>query len=452
MKGKSMVEGAPWKSIIAFTLPVMFGSLIQQLYNTVDAAIVGHFGSKTALPAVGTTGAITFMFLTLAIGFAAGNGVLVAQHYGAQNEEKVRSNAATGITLLMLMGAIVSVLGIIAARPIFQYILAVPAENLDQSVLYFRIYAAGLVFQYGYNIFSSILRAVGDSLATLFFLLLSSVLNAILDVLFVAVFHWDVAGAAVATVISQIVSFVAAYVYMRIKYSVFRFQLSDYNLDRTNVANTLKVGTPIALQMMVVSFGQTLIQRAVNQFGDAMMASFTAAQRMEMYINIPCMSMQTTMATYTGQNIGAGKLDRVKKGLRQAMIINMVFTMLIAVVVWTNPNRITQIFNLNAQACVYCFDHLKTIALLNLILAMYIPLMGMYQGAGHSMFPMIVAVFALTVRVMVTYIFRYSDFFGYTIIWWNSLFGFGTGFTLTWFYYFTKRWQRGLNVNEAKAL
>ena len=445
MNGKSMVEGAPWKSIVKFALPVLFGSFVQQLYNTVDTAVVGHFGNATALPAVGTTGAIAFLFLAIAIGFSAGNGVLVAQHYGANNEEKVRSNAATGITLLIVMGAILSVLGILVAEPIFKYILAVPAENLNQSIVYFRIYAAGLIFQYGYNIFSSILRSVGDSLATLLFLMVSSVINALLDLLFVAIFRWDVAGAAIATVISQFISFVAAYLYMRKKYSIFRFQWSDYNLERTNVFNTMKVGMPIALQMMVVSCGQTLIQRAVNQFKDAMMASFAAAQRMEMYINIPCMAMQTTMATYAGQNIGAGRLDRVKKGLRQAMVINMAFTLLISVLIWIFPNAITQIFNLNAQASAYCFDHLRTIALVNLILAMYIPLFGLYQGAGHSMFPMVVSIFALSVRVLVTYLFRYSAFFGYTIIWWNSLFGFGTGLILTWTYYFSKRWQKGIH-------
>lgn len=447
MKGKSMVEGTPWKSIITFTLPVMFGSLIQQLYNTVDTAVVGHYGTKTALPAVGTTGSIAFLFLAIAIGFSAGNGVLVAQHYGANNEEKVKSNAATGITLLMLLGAIVSVVGIFAAKPIFKYILDVPAANLNQSILYFRIYSVGLIFQYGYNIFSSILRSVGDSLATLIFLMISSVINVLLDFLFVAGFRWDVAGAAAATVISQLISFVAAYFYMKKKYSVFQFKWSDYNLDRTNVSNTIKVGMPIALQMVVISCGQTLIQRVVNQFGEAMMASFTAAMRIEMYINIPCMAMQTTMATYAGQNIGAGKLDRVNKGLRQAMVINMIFTLFIAVLIWINPDAIMRLFNLNAQARVYCFDHLRTIALLNLILAMYIPLFGVFQGAGHSMFPMIVAVFALGVRVMVTYLFRYSDFFGCTIIWWNSLFGFGTGLLLTWIYYFSKKWQKGLNTN-----
>lgn len=347
----------------------------------------------------------------------------------------------------MALGAVVSILGIILAKPIFQYILAVPSQNLNQSILYFRIYAVGLIFQYGYNIFSSILRSVGDSLATLLFLMLSSVINVLLDLLFVAGFHWDVAGAAVATVISQLISFMAAYVYMKKKYSVFHFQWSDYNLDRENVLNTIKVGTPIALQMVVISCGQTLIQRVVNQFGDAMMSSFTAGQRMEMYINIPCMAMQTTMATYAGQNIGAGRLDRVKEGLRQAMVVNMAFTLFISALIWIFPNSITQLFNLNAQASVYCFDHLRTIALLNLILAMYIPLFGVFQGAGHSMFSMIVAIFALGIRVMVTYLFRYSDFFGYTIIWWNSLFGFGTGLLLTWFYYFSKKWQKGLNTD-----
>ena len=450
MNGKSMTEGTPWKHIIKFSFPVLLGSLLQQLYNTVDTIIVGNFASEEALSAVGTTGTLGFFFLAVAIGFSAGNGVVVAQYYGAKNEQQVKSNAATGIVFLLLLGFIIGLIGIFTALPAFKYMIAVPEEILGDTILYFRIYCAGLVFQYGYNIFSSILRGVGDSAATLYFLLISSVINIVLDLLFVAGLNMGVSGAAIATVISQAVSFVAAWIYMRKKYSFFRFKWADYNLDGKNIAATVKIGFPIALQMIVVSLGLTFIQRAVNEFGKTMTASFTVGQRIEMYMNLPCNAMQTTLATYTGQNVGAGKIDRVKKGARQTIVISLLFTLVISAVIWIFARQLSGLFGLSEEASVYCIAHLRTIAFINIILSLYIPLFGLYQGTGHSFFPMVTAICALGVRVAVTYLFRYTSFFGYSIIWWNGLFGFGMGFLVTWSFYLSKWWLRGMPEIKSK--
>ena len=223
-----MTEGTPWKHIVRFAMPVLAGSLLQQLYNTVDAIVVGKFAGEAALSAVGTTGSFAFLFLALALGFSAGNGVVVAQQFGAGNEKEVRVNASTGILFLMMLGAAAAVIGIVLARPAYTLLVNVPESFLDLTLQYFRIYAVGLIFQYGYNIFSSILRAVGDSAATLYFLLISSVLNIVLDLAFVAGFHWGVAGAAAATDIAQAASFAAAYLYMTRKYPIFRFGLREY--------------------------------------------------------------------------------------------------------------------------------------------------------------------------------------------------------------------------------
>ena len=441
-----MTEGAPWKHTLRFALPVLAGSLLQQLYNTVDTIIVGNFASEEALSAVGTTGSFTFLFLAIALGFSAGNGVVVAQLYGAGDEKKVRSNASTGILLLLGMGLVSTVIALLAARPAFTWFVAVPEEILEQTLVYFRIFVLGLVFQFGYNIFSSILRAVGDSAATLYFLLISSVTNVFLDILFVAGFHWGVAGAAIATDISQGISFVAAWVYMRRKYPVFRFRLRDFTWNSTLARKTLQVGSPIALQMMIVSFGLTFIQRAVNGFGKTMTASFTVGQRIEMYINLPCNAFQTTMATYTGQNIGAGKKDRVKTGLTQTLLISLLMTIMISALIWIFSDQICGLFGLSREAAVYCNAHLNAVAFINIILSAYIPLFGVFQGANHPAVPTIVATCALGVRVAVTYLFRYSPLFGYTIIWWNGLFGFGTGCTVTWLYYLSGRWQRNASL------
>ena len=448
MNGKSMVEGSPWKHILKFALPVLAGSLLQQLYNTVDSIIVGNFSGEDALSAVGTTGSFTFLFLALATGFSAGNGVVVAQHYGAGDEKQVRANASTGILLMLGMGILSTIVGILVSRPAYTYLVGVPEGFLELTLQYFRIYAVGLVFQFGYNIFSSILRAVGDSAATLYFLLIASVLNIILDLLFVAGFHWGVVGAALATDIAQAGSFVAAYLYMTRKYPMFRFKLKEFTWDSRLAKRTLTTGFPIALQLIVVSFGLTFIQRAVNGFGQSMTASFTVGQRIEMYMNLPCTAFQTTLATYTGQNIGAGKMNRVKKGAHQAILMSFLLTLCISALALLFSDNIIGLFKLSDHAAIYCNSHLKTIALINIILSLYIPLFGVFQGANHGGAATVVATGALGMRVLTTYIFRYSTLFGYTIIWWNGLFGFGAGFIITWTYYLSKQWQRNSAIKE----
>lgn len=442
MNRNIMTNGTPWRHILRFSLPVLAGSLLQQLYNTVDTIVVGNFSGEAALSAVGTTASFTFLFLAVAMGFSAGNGVVVAQHYGAGDTAGVRNNASTGILLLMGMGAAAAAAGLIIARPAYVYLVNVPESFLDLTLQYFRIYAVGLIFQFGYNIFAAVLRAVGDSAATLYFLLIASVLNIVLDLAFVAGLHLGVAGAAIATDISQAASFVAAYFYMTRRYPVFRFRLRDYTWSGTLAKKTMRVGFPIALQLMIVSLGLTVIQRAVNGFGQTMTASFTVGQRVEMYLNLPCNAFQTTMATYAGQNIGARKIDRVKTGARQTVLISLGMTVIICALVWGFTGPIIRLFGLSSRAAVYCRAHLQTIALINMVLSVYIPLFGVFQGANHSGVPTIVATSALAMRVLVTYLFRYAPTFGFTIIWWNGIFGFGMGCLITWSYYLSGRWQR----------
>ena len=441
-----MTEGAPWKHIIRFAMPVLAGSLLQQLYNTVDAIVVGNYAGEASLSAVGTTGSFVFLFLAVAMGFSAGSGIVIAQHYGAGDEKAVRANASTGILFLMGLGVTAALIGLLVARPAYVHIVNVPDDYLELTLRYFRIYAVGLIFQYGYNIFSAILRAVGDSAATLYFLLISSLLNIGLDLLFVAVFHWDVAGAAAATVISQAGSFTAAYLYMTKKYPVFRFRLKDYTWSTRLALKTVRVGFPIALQLVIVSLGLTMIQRVVNGFGQAMTASFTVGHRIEMYLNLPCNAFQTTMATYTGQNIGARKMDRVRLGVRQTMLISVVMTLFISGAVMFFADPISRLFGLSGQAEAYCLDHLRTVALINIVLSMYLPLFGVFQGSNHTGIPTLVATGALGTRVIVTYLLRYSSFLGYRIIWWNGLFGFGMGFLITWSYYLSGRWKKNAEL------
>lgn len=445
-QGKSMTAGTPWKLILAFMVPVLLGSLLQQLYNTADAMIVGKFVGEDPLSAVGTTGSFGFLFLALAMGFSNGCGVVVAQHYGAKDEGEVRKNASAGIVLILSMGIVSTIVSLLFCRVAFASWIEVPEDLLDWSVTYFMIYAGGLIFQFGYNIIASILRAVGDSKATLYFLLIASVVNVILDLLFVAVFQWGVGGAAFATDLSQIVACASAYIYMVKKYPIFRFKLKDLTFDVERMKVTLRIGFPMALQLVVVSLGFSFIQRAVNSYGKPMMASFTVAQRMETYMNMPAMSFQTALATYTGQNIGAKQIDRVKQGMKQTIVMSILLTIAVSALIALFAQPISGLFGISGQAVEYCTVHLRVTALCMLLIAIYFPLFGLFQGSGHGEASMLVAIGALAIRVLVTYTLCNLPAFGHTIIWWNQAFGFAMGCTIAWVYYFSGRWKKSKSI------
>ena len=450
-KTKPMTEGAPWLHVLKFSLPVLAGSTMQQLYNTVDAIVVGNYSGEDALAAVGTTGSFIFLLHAIAIGLSAGTGVVVAQFYGANDQRQVRANAASGASFLLTLGAILTILGIAVSRPAFDAFVGVPDDFLEQTLLYFRLYCVGLVFQFGYWSFSSILRGVGDSAATLYFLLISSILNIALDVLFVAYFKWGVAGAAIATDVAEGVAFFAAFFYMVRRYPVFRFRLEDYRWNAAAIMRTVRVGAPISAQLLVVAFGFTLIQRAVNDFGQAMTAAFTVGQRIDMYLSLPGHAFQTTLATFAGQNIGANKLDRARQGAMQTLLVALAMAIAISIFVFLFSDEITALFGVGDQAAKYSRAYLRAAALTNIVLTAYIPLFGLYQAANHSAFPMVVATCALTVRTIVVYLFRYSPFLGYSVVWWNSAFGFGVGFTVTWIFFFSGLWKKNARIAVESA-
>lgn len=441
---QKMTSGVPWKMIFRFSIPLFIGLLLQQLYNTVDTIVVGNFANEAALSAVGTTGSLVFLFIAIANGFSSGAGVIVSQYYGAGNIKRMRKTAGASVTLFVVMGFVATFLGIAVSRPAFRYLLGVPDSFRTIAMEYFEIYCIGLVFQFGYNIVASLLRSVGDSKASMYFLMIASAINIILDLFFVAELHMGAVGAAVATDISQAISCIVSFMYMYKKYPEFRFARSELKFDRKEVENIVKVGFPIMLQQTVAAFGIIFIQRAVNGYGQTMTASFTVGSRIEMYVQMPLNSFYMALATFVGQNIGAGEKARVKQGARQTLILSFVVTIIIALCVVVFEKQLVAVFGISEAASVYCQQHLKVTAIAFVLQSVYLPLFGVFQGAGDGFAITRTAVVALSIRVLTTYTLCYLPVFSYRIIWWNMIFGFSGGFIITWVHYLSGKW---LNKN-----
>ncbi len=436
-----LTQGTPWKGALRFALPLLLGNLLQQLYNTADTIIVGNYVSDHALSAVGSCTSLTMLFTALALGFSIGAGVLAAQYYGAQKLGEVRRIAATSVVLFLALGAVMSVLGAVLTRPLLAGLLQTPEALLEMAVTYFMIYAAGLIFQFGYNIAAALLRAIGDSKATLYFLLASSLLNVVLDLLLVAVVKMGVAGAAIATVFSQLLSCVLSFWYMHRKYEFLRFSVRQLRFEPALAGRVLAVGAPMAVQQSVVSCGFMFMQRLVNACGEDMVASFTVGSRIENYLILPTLSFQSTMATYTGQNIGAKRPDRVSRGLRQVIGLAICITLPLSAAAYFLAPQIISLFAISGQAAAYCAQHLHLAACAVLVFAVYFPCNGLLQGAGEGLYATACAALALGVRVALAYLLIKTALFGVAAIWWSQLLAWVVTLIFCYCHYFRGTWK-----------
>ena len=438
---KDLTRGTPWRLIVQFALPIMAGNLLQQLYNTADTIIVGNFNGQQALSAVGACASLTALFTALAIGFSIGAGVLISQYFGASREQELRQYAATAVVLMLAMGLLMSLIGVCSAGFLLARALGTPEALLPLTLLYFRIYAAGLVFQFGYNIAAALLRALGDSKATLYFLLVSSVLNVVLDLVFVAGLGMGVAGAAIATVISQIASCGIGFAYMHRRYALLRFSLRELRMDLKTAGRILQVGAPMAIQQSIVSCGFLFLQRLVNYYGESMIASYTVASRMENILMIPIIGIQNTMATFAGQNMGARRPDRVSKGLGQGVLVSLGMTLILCLAQIAGIPLIIRAFQLDAGAAAICRLHLFSSAVAIPIFAVYFPANGMCPGVGEGFHATFYALLALGLRVVFAYALHKTSLFGYTAIWWSQAMSWTITLVVCYVHFFRGKWK-----------
>ncbi|MSS63060.1 MATE family efflux transporter [Velocimicrobium porci] len=398
---KDMTVGKPGRLILLFTIPLIIGNIFQQLYSMVDTIIVGRYVGVSALASVGLTGPMSFLILGFVMGLTGGFAVIVAQRFGAKDEDGLRHAVAISIYLCVFFTIVLTAIGMGTAK-IILIAMNTPEDVLTDAYIYIMIIFAGIGATFLYNMIACILRALGDSRTPLYFLIFSSIVNIVLDLVLIINFNMGVAGAGIATVISQGLSGILCVIYTKRKYPILKFQKKDFRFDWTLIQKHLTIGLPMAFQFSITAVGVIILQGALNLFGADYIAGFTAANKVEQLVSQPANSFGTTMANYTGQNLGAGKYERIKEGTRKCSIITLAFAVLAALIVFYFGKDLTLLFvkEGNAKVLKASREYLNTIAVFLPVLSLLFVYRNVLQGMGRSFVPLMAGVAELVARTI----------------------------------------------------
>lgn len=399
---KDMTSGSPAKIIWSFTLPIFIGNIFQQFYAMVDTVIVGKFVGTKALAAVGATGTICFLILGFLMGMSAGFTVLTSQRFGAGDMAGMRKTVGSAAVLSAIVSVILTVVSMVFMKPLL-VLMNTPEDIFKDAYSYIMIICAGIFAQVLYNLLAGILRALGNSKTPLYFLLFSAILNIILDLVLIIVFHMGAAGAAYATVIAQGVSGILCLIYIIRYVPILKLEKSDFQLDPYLVRNQLAIGFPMALQYSITAIGTMMVQSALNVLGSLHVAAFTTASKVEQMLSQMYVALGTTMATYAAQNVGAGKFKRIRQGFKSATIISVTYALICGVLTFFWGSHLTGLFvSDNLDAVVGLVDiYLKCASLFFIPLAIVNVFRNGIQGMGYGMMPMMGGVAELVGRIAV---------------------------------------------------
>ena len=396
---KDMTVGKPGKMILNFTVPIFLGNVFQQFYNMADTVIVGKFVGTKALAAVGSTGTIMFLILGFVMGMTAGFTILTAQRFGAGDMHAMRQTVGTAAVLSTVMSLVLTVLSMLFMKPLM-YLMQTPSDIFADAYSYIMIICAGIFVQMLYNLLASILRALGNSKVPLYFLVLSALLNIVLDLLLIIVFDMGTAGAAYATVTAQGVSGVLCLIYIIKKVPVLKMNAAEWKPQAKLVKIQLALGIPMALQYSITAIGTMMVQTALNLLGSSAVAAFTAANKIEQIFTQAYVAVGTTMATYCAQNMGAGKVERIRQGFKSATIISSVYAVVTGVIIALAGKYLTYLFisgdasQIMGQVDIY----LKCISIFFIPLAIVNLYRNGIQGMGYGILPMTAGVAELLGR------------------------------------------------------
>ena len=391
-----MTQGNIWKLLITFSIPLIIGNLLQQMYNTADSIIVGNFVGSNGLAAVGSGTALINLIIAFAQGAAVGAGVVVSQYIGADKKDKIKISVHTSICISIILGLILSLLGIFAS-PSLLIMMKTPKVVLKSSILYLQIYCGGLIFNVIYNMATGILNAAGNSKKPLVYLAIASFTNIILDLLFIKIFNLGVMGAAIATDISQAISCILAIGYLLKVKSDYKLYIKDLKINKETAVKIIKIGLPTAIQNMVISFSNVLVQSSVNAYGATAMAGYAAYLKIDGFNILPVLSISMAVTTFTGQNVGANRLDRVKKGMYSSLIMVLVYTVFIGAVLLIFSHQVLGLFTHSAQVIMYGQLAMKYFCPYYFLLGILNVLAGTVRGAGKGIPPMIILLFSMCI-------------------------------------------------------
>lgn len=391
-----MTEGNIWKLLIIFSIPLILGNLLQQMYNTADSIIVGNFVGSNGLAAVGSGTALINLIIAFSQGAAVGAGVIVSQNLGARDKQKTKLAVHTAMCIAIILGVILSAIGVIFSRDLLVW-MKTPKSVLKDSVLYLQIYCGGLIFNVIYNMATGILNAAGNSKRPLIYLAIASVTNIILDLVFIKALKWGVKGAAIATDISQALSCVLAVGYLLRVNSDYKLIVKELKIHGNTAKQIIRVGLPTAIQNMVISFSNVLVQSSVNSYGATAMAGYAAYLKIDGFNILPVLSISMAVTTFTGQNVGAKKPDRIKKGMWNALIMGVGYTVIIGVVILLTSHTVLGLFIKDNEVITYGQLAMKYFCPFYFLLGILNILAGTVRGAGKGVPPMLILLFSMCI-------------------------------------------------------
>ncbi len=413
-----MTEGNPVSLIIMFSIPMLIGNLFQQLYNLVDSVIVGQLVGADALAAIGATNSVTFLFFALCNGIGNGGGIITSQFFGKGSPSEVKSCIANTAYIMLVFPLVVGVTAFFLSEPLLN-LLDTPPEIMADSVAYMRIMCVSIIFVSLYNFASSMLRALGDSRTPLYFLIFSCFLNAGLDILFVYGFNMSVVGAGVATAISQFVSGITCLIYAIKKNEYFRMTREDMAFNRNITMRVIKLGVPLSLQFAMIAISCMALQKVVNSFGKVTVAAFTATSRIEQIIHQPYQTLGAALSTFTGQNYGARKLDRVESGFRKGMLIMACFSILMLPVMQLFGDNIIRIFVDEPEVIEMGARAIRITSLFYVMLGIIYVVRGVLNGLGDSFFALLNGIVEVIGRFIAPVMLTGVATIGLWGIWWS---------------------------------
>ena len=385
----SMTEGKVWKILIRFAFPLILGNLFQQLYNAVDSLVVGNFCGNEALAAVSYSGSMQHLLIGFFQGVFVGASVIISRCFGAKDKEGVDDAIHTTVVFALWAGVALTVLGVIFTPKILRW-MGTPENVMPNSVTYFRIYCLGLIGMVLYNTTNGIFNALGDSRHPLFYLLISSATNALLDLLFVGVFHWGVAGAALATTMGQVLSAILGLLHLMSGRFVVQIKLSKLHVNPEVLKQVFQLGLPSGVQNSVNAIANLVVQSNINAFGDLAMGGCGSYSKIQGFVFLPVISMSLALTTFVGQNMGANRPDRVKTGIRQGMAISIVMAQLFGIFVFCVAPYLVGLFSKDPAVVAYGVQQAKVESLFYFLLAITHACAGTLRGAGKTMIPMAV--------------------------------------------------------------